>query len=416
LEQILESKEFLENQLQKNITASMEVIKNDSELWPEYASDDTRTIKRLQALKESFESPVFTTENYEITNAGKAFLHKHGIKEKKLTRCYGNQLQQAIHKEFVSAVNDAANMQSQYNNEQITELSVNVITFAHAGTTYLKAGFIKQALLTSNFCKSLLDCGYALGESIIHATLHPVETVEQVIEAVDKAGESLCDLLRSAGFDNKNTVEKYFPDLDPDDKKAMIEFWDKFQQEACNHTKKLVLFEIESLVFGKVLGLAGEFFKVARSKVFDMIQKLASGGQEAAVVLAESVPIHIKIAEKSTKSLLEKATSYAHSSIQYEKLKAALRVKEFTSIIKVTKHGIKRLIERKFTPEEVLACIKSPDFLKIQANGAKAFIKKVGKKYNLIVINEKNGKVISALRMIKLKKIQNLGENYGWKL
>jgi hypothetical protein len=73
---------------------------------------------------------------------------------------------------------------------------------------------------------------------------------------------------------------------------------------------------------------------------------------------------------------------------QYEKLKEILNIEQFTSIIKTTKHGIQRLIERGFTPEEVKIIYRTPDIIRIQKDGAKAFIKIISQnRYNLMIYN-----------------------------
>lgn len=114
---------------------------------------------------------------------------------------------------------------------------------------------------------------------------------------------------------------------------------------------------------------------------------------------------------------------YGHSARQYNQLKNALNAEErlaleqqFTNIIKCTKHGLERLLERGFEPEEVKSLITKPDYLKIQNDGAKAFIQKFGDKYRIIVLNEKTGEIVTALKNTTLKKIINLGKNYGWEL
>jgi hypothetical protein len=94
----------------------------------------------------------------------------------------------------------------------------------------------------------------------------------------------------------------------------------------------------------------------------------------------------------------------------------ALKIEEFTSVINVTNHGIQRLIERGFTPEEVKALVTKPDYFRIQSDGAKVFIQNIGDRYSIIVLNETTGKVVTALKKAAEKNIIQLGKNYGWKL
>jgi hypothetical protein len=101
----------------------------------------------------------------------------------------------------------------------------------------------------------------------------------------------------------------------------------------------------------------------------------------------------------------------------YEKLKITLKIEEFTSIIDVTKHGVQRLIERGFIPEEVKILYYEADLTCIQTDGAKVFIKFVGQsRYNVMVYNQAEKGVVTALKNIDKKALTNLGKNHGWKL
>ena len=102
---------------------------------------------------------------------------------------------------------------------------------------------------------------------------------------------------------------------------------------------------------------------------------------------------------------------------QYEQLKKALTIEQFTSIIKTTKHGIQRLIERGFHVQEVEDLVYRPHYVRTQFDGAKVFITNLsGDKYNLLVINEKTEEVVTALRNISFNRVEKLGNNYGWSL
>lgn len=70
-----------------------------------------------------------------------------------------------------------------------------------------------------------------------------------------------------------------------------------------------------------------------------------------------------------------------------------------------------------FEATELLNLVKTPDFLKVQLDGAKVFIKQVGhNKYNLMIFNEETKKVITALRKTTLGDLQKLGSNHGWSI
>ena len=111
------------------------------------------------------------------------------------------------------------------------------------------------------------------------------------------------------------------------------------------------------------------------------------------------------------------AKSYRSASCpnQYEHLKQWLRIKEFTSIIDTTKHGIERLIERGFTPADVQEVMRFPSFMKVQRDGALVYIKQIQSNFNVIVFNQKTKKVATAIKNIDQKSLDDLGKNYGWK-
>ncbi len=97
----------------------------------------------------------------------------------------------------------------------------------------------------------------------------------------------------------------------------------------------------------------------------------------------------------------------------YPKLKESLAIKQITSITNTTKHGAERLLERGFTPSEIIALKNHPDIIMTQSDGANVLITNFNGKYNIIVEGE-NG-VITSLKNISQKSFDRLAENYNWK-
>ena len=92
-----------------------------------------------------------------------------------------------------------------------------------------------------------------------------------------------------------------------------------------------------------------------------------------------------------------------------------VKIKEFTSIIDTTQHGIQRLVERGFTPKDVHEVMRLTSFRKIQQDSAVVYIKQLKNKFNVIVLNEKTKKVVTAIKNIDKKSLDDLGRNYGWR-
>lgn len=195
---------------------------------------------------------------------------------------------------------------------------------------------------------------------------------------------------------------------------------------------------VEAELFGSALAKAEELAQCTKAKILESIPASHSL-PEIVAVTAEGIEARIphaaenyalsehvtspETAQKGVKSTQEfipasNIESYCPPSCvnQYEKLKEALKIEEFTSIIKCTEHGLQRLIERGFEPDEIRSLFLKPDYIRMQNDGAKVFIQKIEDRFRIIVFNEKTGELVTALKNTTEKKIINLGENYGWKL
>lgn len=105
----------------------------------------------------------------------------------------------------------------------------------------------------------------------------------------------------------------------------------------------------------------------------------------------------------------------AHNSYVYENLKKDLKNEEFTSVTKYSKHGFERLKQR-FTASEIQETLNKADFITVQDDGARVFIKKIAEKFNCIIVNPQTDEVITGLSNISKQSLINLGKNYGWTL
>lgn len=66
---------------------------------------------------------------------------------------------------------------------------------------------------------------------------------------------------------------------------------------------------------------------------------------------------------------------------------------------------------------ELANLINMPNIMRVQGDGAKVYITKISdNKYNFLIYNSVNDKVVTALRHIKLQDIINFSKNYGWHL
>lgn len=157
----------------------------------------------------------------------------------------------------------------------------------------------------------------------------------------------------------------------------------------------------------KMVNALCNFFTKAAKAVPTYFEKLRTGVQ--------TVEVQDVFAALALETVHQKPLDYAHSCVQYEKLKSALKIEEFTSIIDVTEHGLQRLLERGIQAEDLLSAIVNPDYLKLQSDGLKVYIKKISNdKYNVFIINPTTKKLVTPMLGLTQKSLKRLGNNYGW--
>jgi len=158
----------------------------------------------------------------------------------------------------------------------------------------------------------------------------------------------------------------------------------------------------------------------AQSKLLGGLGKFCSTIQQKATRFAQNNISSFKIQEYLATPegyLLRsvgKTSCDASCPNQYEHLKQWLQIKEFTSLINTTQHGIERLIERGFTPKDISDLLRFPSFTKLQNNGAIVYIKKIKNSFNIMTLNPVTKRIVTALKNIDQQALDNLGKNYGW--
>lgn len=94
-------------------------------------------------------------------------LQARGIHSGQFTVCVGNEVQQQIHAEFVSILNDTVNIPS---NESTQPLLDVIETCAHAGNVYVKQNDTDKAFTFANCAWAALDCANAVCENGFNLT------------------------------------------------------------------------------------------------------------------------------------------------------------------------------------------------------------------------------------------------------
>jgi hypothetical protein len=372
--------------------------------------------KRMNAHSQIKNGKIhFSAKTYQLNEQSAELLKNNDMTAEEFKQCSGNQLQHAIHHESLNIL------------EHVACLPVYSVLHSHknalidcaaALSVCNKEGLVDKASIIADFCWTLLDYGQAIAEGAalgLYVTAqdlitNPIEATVCILAGKQVLAYQLCKVLYNVADIGVTAITDY---------DCAREKWNEYTAPISNLIAAIEKKEItirDSLKAGtafvvgykaqsKLLGGLGKFLTTIKQKAARFAQNNIS-----------SFMIQQYLATPEGYLLRGTAKSCCSASCpnQYEHLKQWLRIKEFTSVIKASKHGIERLIERDFTPEEVLAVMQTPAFIKIQNDGAFAYIKQIGEKFNVIVFNKQNEEVVTVLKHATEKKLEQMGKNYGW--
>lgn len=118
---------------------------------------------------------------YEITYSGQLFLKDQSIALGHYTHFYGNDIQRALHQEYVDIMNATADFcySTRQHALERQRMATTLSQFGHVGQQYNHAGHVLQSLEIADFCHGLLalskdaltimcDVGMAIGKGAVH--------------------------------------------------------------------------------------------------------------------------------------------------------------------------------------------------------------------------------------------------------
>lgn len=378
--------------------------------------------KRLKALDKIRNNSKRVKRTTVVNHDVSVFAQKYDISARNLMHTKFNHYQYQLHTEFLQQLTEATELKHLY--KHAGDYTVFIDAIGHGIALGVEANHSKQTVAATYWADVVwqtIDIAKAVGEGIGlgvyntaasgaqiikgagNAVLHPMETARTIARGIDAILSFF-----ALDFEIPRQKVNLYQELD-----ALNE---RITQVAHYCSQQLSLMSLHDKI-KFTTAFATEI--VAPAKIFKVAQSLCKRMRPIAAGLINSIreeQVAVEIAN-GERLVLNTIDNPAHSAVQFEKLKSTLQVEEFTSIIKTTKHGIKRLIERRFTPEDVLALVKKPTYIRIQTDGAKVFIKETSNNvYNYMVFNEATEEVITCLKKIDMKALEGLGNNYGWKL
>ncbi len=358
----------------------------------------------------------YANKSYSLNNNVKQLLHTYGHDTSHFTECFGNQLQHTIHQESLDLLNHIDHLSPTSvlydHQEALIDFTVAMVDYNHEGLT-------NKATTIADFCWTLLDYGQAVAEgtaigiqsAITDILNNPIEATVSMVASKPLLAYQLSKVLYNVadiGFTAITSVNQ------AKDK------WNKYAEPLNSVIDKIYNKEISlrdavkggtAIVVGltaqgKLLGGLGKFCNTIKQKATRFAQNNIS---------SFTIQQYLSTPEGYLLRGVAKTDCSPSCPNQYEHLKQWLRIKEFTSVIKTTRHGIERLIERDFTPKDVELVMKHSSFVKIQTDGALAYVKQIGNKFNIIIFNEHTEEVVTALKNTTQKKLDQMGKNYGWR-
>lgn len=381
---------------------------------------DHRFEKRIETIRTIQDAGIsYSTINYQLSSDVRTTLAQAQLAPTAFLSCYGNQLQQVVHQDCIDIIERSA--------QEIVKKSIHdksiICTLADAACDFNKQGYTHKAVKINDLCWTLLDYGKAAGEgafwgvvgAVRDVVTHPVETAIAVVAGdfviafqAAKVSFNLTDIgLTYAFIDYQEGKDKWYAYTEPLNNfiTALRNREITLRDAIRGGVQGALHLETQRRLLNGLVNICAN----AKNSLADFIKNNPFALPEQYLATSEGLAAK-GLHESSTKLL-----NPAHDINQYEKLKVALQIEEFTSIIGVTKHGVQRLIERGFTPEDVIKTVKHPTYVTSQLDGATVYVKKIENKFNVIILNEYEKKVVTAVKNVDHRDLINLGKRYQWK-
>ncbi len=421
--------------LQQRCLQSFRILEESSDdqlIWQTWCGDSCPTIASLldaraaslQAIKK--QGPTYQSQSYALSQDANALLAEASCDSALFFECYGNQYQQSLQNEAIAIVEEAAQLHA---TSVLYSHRAAIVQCAEAACAYNSHGDLHHASTIIDFCWSLLSWGATITEAVIEGAVagvvgavvdiyeHPVHaTVSLLVGSrvmlayqLSKVIYTVADLGITAMIDYEAACEKWDSYLEPVNN--VIDAIRNKQLSVADAVRGATQCGVQIYAQTKLLNGLQSLYDGVKTQAVTYVRDNVTASPERYFATPDG-----QLCKASLDSLDPSIRECPPSCInQYEQFKQSLKIEEFTSIIKTTKHGVQRLIERKFTPGEVKVLYHTPDITRVQSDGAEVFIKLIAPdRYNIMIYNPLDQKLITAMKSIDLRNLNNLGKNYGW--
>jgi len=277
-------------------------------------SSAERYQNRIDAARDIAENHIQSTQHYVLNNQATTMLQDFDINPTDFATLNGNALQQVLHDEFVSIINNLASIHQNYGHiAPIHQLNKLALQSLDIGRQYNQLGNTTTASTIADFCWAALHCvqdiTIGIGEGIyqgvgntLHMITHPIETIENMAHG---AAHALGVLLYNAveqteiewalKFDDLDAAESKINSANERFKRVDDAIREKLAELSLRDvSREITSFGTELYLQGKMLSTVGDFFTYAQ----EQIPKLAEAAnllqdERALLSTAEGMSVHI---------------------------------------------------------------------------------------------------------------------------
>lgn len=243
--------------------------------------DDGRYERRQQAIHDMSNNGgcIYETKSYRISPETAQFIRNMGTDDTVYQACYGNQLQQVIHQEYIDGLNRLAALPE---SSIIHPYQESIAYCFDAAREYNQAGTVDKATMITDFCWSLLDYGKAIAEG---AALGMVGAVQDTLEnpgqallcalagecvlayQVSKVLYNVADIGITYTFDAKRGKQKWDDYVAP--VAQLIDAINNKELSLRDGIKSATQFAVQWKAQGKLLKGMNKFCTIAKTKALE---------------------------------------------------------------------------------------------------------------------------------------------------
>jgi hypothetical protein len=289
-----------------------------------------RFINRAQAI-ESFISGNQTVSvcNYQITQEAKKIIQKLGLNEYELRQFTGNVIQQELHGELITIINEAGKLKNALTGQELTADQLGMLL--HTSTDYIgeyvslaheynkSPQTVEKAWAVSDICWGFLDCCYAavqgVGDGFCNVKDHikeifkdPVGAAERYAQGIATVAQGMFKILYeieslSVAYEQgaeqwENQVRDVVEHLTPICQALQTQIRETSPRDMVRNVTAALT---ETLIGNRLRTVTKQFFASAKNQAIALGQKIGEKLTNKSPILKTAEGAHVRIADKAAK-------------------------------------------------------------------------------------------------------------------